>query len=151
MPVTLVINLCKWPSGNLRCHPCIALFHRWLEAHFKVQLIESSYFLFDPYLSNWQWSEIFTELLFAASSLFKPRKHTSMFWLQLKILWRALNLRRNDILHVIRVSINQDQSFLVDQPCFLNVQLALCSRHQDGPKKYSNLIIKNCQTHPALD
>lgn len=144
MTVTLVINLSKWPSGKLKCHPCIALFHRRLEALFKVQLPESLNNLlslkevyFDPYLSDWQWSEIFTELLLAASSFFKARKHTNIFWLQIKIVWRALNLHRNGILTVIRVLVNQAQLLSCGSIVLLHfsVQSVLFRNHEEGLKE----------------
>lgn len=90
--------------------------HRLQAAHFKVQLTESLSNLlslkevyFDPHLSNWQWSEIFTKLLLAVSSFFKARKFMNIFWLQLKIAWRALDLHRNGI-------FTYNQSFSKSKP-----------------------------------
>lgn len=144
MPVTLVINLSKWPSGNLRCHPCTRLFHRRVEAHFKVQLTES--------LSNLTFSK--RSLLWsipvklamirdlyginlAASSFFKAeKKHTNIFLLQMKILWRSNNLHRNCILSIIRILVNQDQCLSCASIALnLGVQQALFSNHQESLKE----------------
>lgn len=155
MPVTLVINLCKWPSGNLRCHPCIALFHRWLEAHFKVQLTES----LSKLLSLWSIPVKLAMIrdlywiTFCSIIIFQTKKAYKHILIAVENTLKGIKFVQKWHF-TCNQSFNKSKSILsCESTTLLNlsVQLALCSHNQEGPKKYINLmIIENHQTHPAL-